>query len=76
MNVSLPDLLHTRGLRLIDLARKLKVDKGTVTRWAQGSVPLTRVFQIERETGIPREELRPDFFGERNDRNDRKEASQ
>lgn len=60
----LTTLLKAQGLRLIDLARKLEVDKGTVTRWSIKEVPLTRVFDVERVTGIPREELRPDFFGE------------
>lgn len=64
MNISLTDLLKAKGLRHVDLARKLGVDKSMVTRWAQKTVPLTRVFDIERETGISREDLRPDFFGE------------
>jgi DNA-binding transcriptional regulator YdaS (Cro superfamily) len=64
MQVSLPDLLSDKGLRLIDLARKCKVNKATVTRWSQRSVPLTRVFQVEEKTGISRHQLRPDFFGE------------
>lgn len=64
MNTSLTDLLKAKGLRHVDLARRLGVDKSMVTRWAQKTVPLTRVFDIERETGISREDLRPDFFGE------------
>lgn len=64
MDIDLPALLKARGLRSADLARMLKINKATVTRWAQGTVPLTRVFEVERETGIPREELRPDFFKE------------
>ena len=64
METALAKLLNDRGLRLIDLARKLQVDKGTVTRWAQKEIPLTRVFDVEKATGIPRQELRPDFFGE------------
>lgn len=60
----LAQLLKTKDLRFIDLARKLGVDKSLVTRWAQKEIPLSRVFDVERETGIPREELRPDFFGE------------
>lgn len=64
MNASLTDLLKAKGLRHVDLARRLGVDKSMVTRWAQKTVPLTRVFDIERETGISREDLRPDFFGE------------
>jgi transcriptional regulator with XRE-family HTH domain len=64
MQVSLTKLLDAKGLRLADLARKTNVNKATVTRWAQKAVPLTRVYQIEKETGISRYELRPDFFGE------------
>ena len=60
----LTQLLKVQGLRLIDLARKLEVDKGTVTRWSIKEVPLGRVFDVERVTGISRQELRPDFFGE------------
>jgi transcriptional regulator with XRE-family HTH domain len=57
-------LLAEHGLRPADLARKCGVEKSTVTRWAERGIPLVRVFQIERETGIPREKLRPDFFVE------------
>jgi transcriptional regulator with XRE-family HTH domain len=64
MQVSLPDLLKAKGLRLADLARECEVNKATVTRWAQRSIPLTRVYQVEEKTGISRHQLRPDFFGE------------
>ena len=57
-------LLAEKGLRHADLARKCSVDKSTVTRWVERGVPLVRVFQIEKETGIPREKIRPDFFTE------------
>ena len=60
----LSQLLRDRGLRMVHLARKLGVDKGTVTRWAQKGIPAARVLEVERETGIPREKLRPDFFSE------------
>jgi DNA-binding transcriptional regulator YdaS (Cro superfamily) len=62
MSKQLTVLLAEKGLRHADLARKLSVDKSTVTRWVERGVPLVRVFQIERETGIPREKIRPDFF--------------
>lgn len=65
MDTRLVKLLKTKGLRLVDLARKCKVDKGTATRWSQNGVPLTRVNGVARATGIPRESLRPDFFRER-----------
>lgn len=57
-------LLAEYGLRPADLARTCEVEKSTVTRWAERGIPLVRVFQIEKETGIPREKLRPDFFSE------------
>lgn len=63
MQIDLPSLLKDKGLRLADLARMADVDKATTTRWAQKAVPLNRVYQIELLTGIPREKLRPDFFG-------------
>lgn len=56
-------LLAERGFRLSDLARECKVDKSAVTRWAQRGIPLARVFEVEKKTKIPREQLRPDFFG-------------
>lgn len=57
-------LLAEHGLRPADLARKCGVEKSTVTRWAERGIPLVRVFQIEKATGIPRAKLRPDFFAE------------
>lgn len=63
MSKHLTPLLEKKGLRLIDLARLLDVNKSTATRWDERGLPLTRVFQVEKETGIPREKLRPDFFG-------------
>jgi hypothetical protein len=57
-------LLAEYGLRPIDLARKCEVNKSTVARWDEHGIPLKRVFQIEKETGIPRTKLRPDFFTE------------
>jgi DNA-binding transcriptional regulator YdaS (Cro superfamily) len=33
-----------------------------VSQWDE--VPLKRIFDVERATGISREELRPDFFGD------------
>lgn len=57
-------LLAERGLRPADLARLCHVDKSAVTYWGTRGVPLVRVFQVEKETGIPRAKLRPDFFAE------------
>jgi len=55
-------LVRARGLKLIDLSRGLGVDKATVTRWAQKRIPAERVVDIERFTGIPRHDLRPDLY--------------
>jgi DNA-binding transcriptional regulator YdaS (Cro superfamily) len=59
--MNLTDLLKGRGLRLIDLARTLGVDKATTTRWAQNGVPAERVGDVVRATGIPATEIRPDL---------------
>ena len=44
------------------LASRLGISKQAVHQWRQ--VPATRAREIERITGISREELRPDIFGE------------
>ena len=45
------------------LAKALEGDvtPQAVSQWTH--VPLARVFDVERSTGVPREVLRPDFFG-------------
>lgn len=57
----LPKLLRNRGLRLIDLARLLHVDKATVTRWSKKEIPAERLADIVRVTGIAATDLRPDL---------------
>lgn len=54
--------LRDSGIRLIDLADKLGVNKATVTRWHQNKVPAERVLDVARITGIPKEVLRPDLY--------------
>ncbi len=63
MTTDLKQLLKARKLRLIDLSREAKVDKATVTRWAQNRVPAERVLEVECITGISRHDLRPDIYG-------------
>lgn len=58
----LKELVKARGLKLIDVSRRLGVDKATVTRWAQKRVPAERVLEIERLTGVSRHQLRPDLY--------------
>ena len=57
----LASLLGERGLRFVDLARMLEVDKSTVSRWAEDGVPFHRILDVERATGISRTQLRPDL---------------
>ena len=57
----LATLLKNRDLKLVDLARMLKVNKATVSRWAEKEVPPERLAEIERETGIAACDLRPDL---------------
>jgi YdaS antitoxin of YdaST toxin-antitoxin system len=59
--VDLPSLLSGRGLKPVDLARLLGVDKSTVSRWSEDGVPYHRILDVERVTGISRADLRPDL---------------
>jgi DNA-binding transcriptional regulator YdaS (Cro superfamily) len=43
-----------------EVAKGLGVTRAAVTKWRR--VPADRLIEVERITGIPREELRPDLF--------------
>ena len=53
----------SRRMSLEDFGALLSppVDKSTVYRW-QRKVPAERVIDIEKASGIPRHQLRPDLF--------------
>ena len=53
----------TNGQSLEALAEALGVDKSTLWRWEAKAVPVSRLLDVERITGIPRSDLRPDIFG-------------
>ena len=53
---------HKAELSLEALASSLGVNKTTVFRWEERRIPAERVLDIERVTGIPRHELRPDLY--------------
>ena len=59
--IDLHRMVRARGMKLIDVARGVGVNKATVTRWAQRGVPQERVLDVERVTGISRHALRPDL---------------
>lgn len=54
------------GATLEALAEKIGVHKTTLMRWESGEVPVPpdRFVVIESVTGVPRQQLRPDIFGE------------
>lgn len=58
----LSQLLAQRDMKPADLARRLGVNKSSITLWGQRRVPAERVLEVERITGIPRHELRPDIY--------------
>lgn len=50
-----------RGRR-VALAAALAINPGAISQWDR--VPAERVLDVERVTGIPRHELRPDLYPE------------
>ena len=52
-------LSQTRGLKL-RVARELGITHGAVSQWRE--CPPLRVLDVEKITGIPRHELRPDLY--------------
>lgn len=55
----------SRGLTLDGAAEIFSVDRTTILRWERGDppVPVKRLDEVERVTGISRHDLRPDIFG-------------
>lgn len=47
-----------------EIAREFNVNRATIFRWEKGepSIPVKRLPDAERITGIPRQKLRPDIF--------------
>jgi DNA-binding transcriptional regulator YdaS (Cro superfamily) len=44
------------------LARAMDVHYQSIQSWVKTRVPAERIVDIERVTGVPREELRPDLY--------------
>lgn len=55
-------VLSQHGLKLVDFAGLIGVDKSTVSRWSASRVPADRLAEIEARTGIERASLRPDLY--------------
>lgn len=52
-----------RGGGVSAVAKALKLTDEAVRLWrARGKVPAGRVVELERLTGVPREDLRPDLY--------------
>jgi DNA-binding transcriptional regulator YdaS (Cro superfamily) len=53
-------LLDDKNWSVSKLAAALKIKPQAISQWIE--VPLNRVPEVEALTGIPRHELRPDFW--------------
>lgn len=62
MQYTLRSVLERHGMNLAAFAKAARVNKSTVTRWVQNGIPARRLVDLERETGVPRFELRPDLY--------------
>jgi DNA-binding transcriptional regulator YdaS (Cro superfamily) len=54
------DRLRAVGMKASFVAEQLGITSGAVSQWDH--VPAERVLEVERITGIPRHELRPDIY--------------
>jgi DNA-binding transcriptional regulator YdaS (Cro superfamily) len=50
------------GLTQAQLANELGVKSPAICKWERGRVPAERVIDVEKLTGVPRHELRPDIY--------------
>jgi DNA-binding transcriptional regulator YdaS (Cro superfamily) len=44
------------------IARDLNISKAAVSLWLKRRIPAERVLDVEKATGIPRHDLRPDLY--------------
>jgi pyruvate kinase len=59
---TLYDHLRSRGIKPAELASALGVNKGNVSHWNRYRVPVARLADVARVSGIAPEALRPDIF--------------
>jgi DNA-binding transcriptional regulator YdaS (Cro superfamily) len=62
ISTPLANVIRSRGLKFVELAKLAGVDKAAISRWVRGKIPAERVLPLEKATGIPRHELRPDLY--------------
>lgn len=60
--MTLYSLIRSVNVSPADLARRLGVNKANLSRWNRSRVPLDRVEDISRATGIPALMIRPDLM--------------
>lgn len=65
-HTSFSDFRKNSGLTLDAVADLFKVDRTTILRWEKGvsPVPIKRVAEIATATGLSKQQLRPDVFGQ------------
>jgi len=61
MTISIKEIAAKVG-GVVSLSTQLGLSRGAVSQWEK--VPLDRVAAVSKLTGIPREDLRPDIFGD------------
>jgi DNA-binding transcriptional regulator YdaS (Cro superfamily) len=60
-HMSLSKHLRRPGVTAVSIAQQMGVSHTSVLRWAAGSVPVKRLPELARVTGIPARDLRPDL---------------
>jgi len=72
MTISIKEIAAKVG-GVVSLSTQLGLSRGAVSQWEK--VPLDRVAAVSKLTGIPREDLRPDIFGDYPEEERTKEAA-
>lgn len=53
--------LNADGVRVNEVADTLDIDRTTLWRWSAAGVPVGRLAEVSKVTGLPVAELRPDL---------------
>lgn len=60
--MTLDELLKRAGMNQTQLAKMLGIEQPSVSAWRLRGIPVKRVTDIEKVTGIPRRQIRPDLY--------------